>query len=383
MKKGSCVFTPSIPGHNRIREKNLIKSMFEINQDIREAWTLPSEFYISDTIFEQTRESIFSSGWQYVADAEVIGSPGQYHPVTFLPDFLDEPLILTHDDAGRQHCFSNVCTHRGNILASQPGRGNLMRCNYHGRCFTLDGRFKSMPKFESVENFPTKMDDLTNVPIYRMLNMVFVSLNPEADFEILMKPLIDRIKHLPLDSLQYQPQLSRTYHINAHWALYCDNYLEGFHIPFVHDALNSALEFSKYEYHCFPGASLQTGIAREEQPVIETPDGSPDVAKRVYGYYFWVFPNMMFNVYPWGISFNQVEPVSKEKTRILFRTYCFPGKEAMWKLTSLEETELEDEAVVEAVQKGMQSRFYRRGRFSPSMEVCVHHFHKLLAEKAR
>ncbi|MCS7001133.1 MAG: aromatic ring-hydroxylating dioxygenase subunit alpha, partial [Candidatus Kapabacteria bacterium] len=37
-------------------------------------------------------------------------------------------------------------------------------------------------------------------------------------------------------------------------------------------------------------------------------------------------------------------------------------------------------AVVEAVQRGVQSRFYRAGRFSPSQEQGVHHFHRLAAK---
>ena len=40
--------------------------------------------------------------------------------------------------------------------------------------------------------------------------------------------------------------------------------------------------------------------------------------------------------------------------------------------------ELEDEAIVEQVQRGMQSRLYDRGRYSPSRETGVHHFHRLL-----
>jgi choline monooxygenase len=46
----------------------------------------------------------------------------------------------------------------------------------------------------------------------------------------------------------------------------------------------------------------------------------------------------------------------------------------------LDKVEREDEFVVEGVQKGLQSRFYKAGRFSPKMEKGVHHFHSLLAK---
>jgi len=42
--------------------------------------------------------------------------------------------------------------------------------------------------------------------------------------------------------------------------------------------------------------------------------------------------------------------------------------------------ELEDEEIVEQVPRGVESRLYDRGRYSPSGEVGPHHFHRLLAE---
>ena len=42
--------------------------------------------------------------------------------------------------------------------------------------------------------------------------------------------------------------------------------------------------------------------------------------------------------------------------------------------------EKEDEFVVEGVHKGLNSRYYSTGRFSPTMEKGVHHFHLLLSK---
>jgi len=46
----------------------------------------------------------------------------------------------------------------------------------------------------------------------------------------------------------------------------------------------------------------------------------------------------------------------------------------------LDRVEREDEAIVEAVQRGVRSRLYDRGRYSPTREQGVHHFHRLLGE---
>ena len=49
----------------------------------------------------------------------------------------------------------------------------------------------------------------------------------------------------------------------------------------------------------------------------------------------------------------------------------------------LDRVEMEDEAIVERVQRGVSSRLYRGGRDSPTRESGVHHFHRLLCEFVR
>jgi len=40
---------------------------------------------------------------------------------------------------------------------------------------------------------------------------------------------------------------------------------------------------------------------------------------------------------------------------------------------------MEDEEIVQNVQKGVNSAFYNTGRFSPTKEKGVHHFHSLIS----
>jgi choline monooxygenase len=42
--------------------------------------------------------------------------------------------------------------------------------------------------------------------------------------------------------------------------------------------------------------------------------------------------------------------------------------------------EAEDEEIVENVQRGVRSRFYKHGRYSVTREQGTHHFHRILAE---
>jgi choline monooxygenase len=113
----------------------------------------------------------------------------------------------------------------------------------------------------------------------------------------------------------------------------------------------------------------------------DLPATSPDYGKHVAAYYFWVYPNMMFNFYPWGLSFNLVQPTGVGSCKVSFLTYVSDESKLNTGAGSgLDTVELEDEEVVQNVQKGIRSRFYTHGRYSVTREQGTHHFHGLLAK---
>ncbi len=334
--------------------------MFDIDPDIRRAKTLSSEFYTDERYFELSKEKIFARTWQFASGPEV--SFG-LTPFVLLPGFLDEPLVVARNGS-EEYCLTNVCTHRGKILIEEEARdANLIRCGYHGRRFSLDGKFLSMPEFEGVENFPSASDDLRQISYRERGGFRFVSLDPAAPFEefVSHEGCFDEISSAA-------PKLvsRRDYHVSANWALYCENYLEGFHVPYVHRSLNEVVDYGTYKTETFRYSSLQTAFDR---------DGN------AAGRYLFVFPNTMFNFYPWGVSVNVVEPLSPSSCRVRFLSYVSDeSKVGQGAGADLDSVELEDEAVVESVQKGIRSRFYTHGRYSPTREQGTHHFHGLIAE---
>jgi choline monooxygenase len=345
-------------------------SIFEIDPDIRYAETLASEFYTREKFFHESKEKIFARSWQFAAASDEIESLA---PRTILENFLDEPILFTR--SGKTlNCLSNVCTHRGKILVEENCQAIGIRCPYHGRRFDLWGNFLSMPEFEGVVNFPTEKDDLAKIPFEALGRLLFVALRPAAAFDEFFAPVKDRLAWLDWKSLKYSPENSREYFVNAHWALYCENYLEGFHIPFVHQSLNEAIDYGAYTTETFRFASLQTAFAKK---------GADAFAfdKKIAALYFFVFPNLMLNFYPWGLSVNLVKPLQPDLTSVSYLTFIADetrfGKGAGGDLARVE---FEDQAVVESVQRGIRSRFYERGRYSPTREQGTHHFHRLIAE---
>ncbi|MBK7708023.1 MAG: Rieske 2Fe-2S domain-containing protein [Acidobacteria bacterium] len=343
-------------------------SRFKINPDIRLAETLPSEFYTSDGIFKESKKKIFARTWQVSAVASTVDN---VKPVVLLPGFLDEPLALTRI-GGSIACVSNVCTHRGKIVVEDECRANGLRCGYHGRRFDLAGRFLSMPEFEQTLNFPTERDDLARVPCEDWQDLAFVSLEPAASIDVFLADVRRIASGLYSGPLRFAA--ADDYEVNAHWALYCENYLEGFHIPYVHSGLNRAIDYGSYRTETFRFSSLQVAAA-------DSPEISATFAGGIAAYYFFVFPNLMLNYYPWGVSVNVVKPVRSDLTRVSYLTFVADeSKRETGAGADLETVEFEDQAVVESVQRGIRSRFYDRGRYSPTREQGTHHFHRLIAE---
>ena len=353
---------------------------FEIDPDVARAATIDPSFYLDDAVWHRARERVFARSWQWIGTLDDVAEPGSLAPRTLLPGLLDEPLLLARDGAGALRCLSNVCTHRGNLLVREPCRADSIRCGYHARRFDLAGRMTFMPGFDGALDFPSARDDLPEVALGTFGGHAFASLAPRAPLDDVLGAVGRRLGWLDFAALRPDPARSREYVFDAHWALYVENYLEGLHIPFVHPALSRTLDLQGYGYELAPWATLQLARARPGEAAFDLPPASPDHGERIAAFYWWVFPNLMLNVYPWGLSLNLVEPLGPARTRVLFRS--FVGDPALLGVGAggaLDPVEMEDEAVVTQVQRGIRSRLYSRGRYSPRHERGVHHFHRLLA----
>lgn len=82
-----------------------------------------------------------------------------------------------------------------------------------------------------------------------------------------------------------------------------------------------------------------------------------------------------------GLSINIVKPIDMNRTKVSFLSYVYnPTKLNKGPAGDIDNVQREDEFVVYHVQKVIRSSFYKAGRFSPTREQVVHHFHRLLAQ---
>ena len=353
---------------------------FQIDHDVTVAQTIDKAFYLDDAVWPLAREQIFVRTWHWLGPLHAVAKPGSLAPHDLLPGLLDESLLLARDGAGTLRCLSNVCTHRANRLVDAPCQAEQIRCSYHARRFDLDGRMRFMPGFEGARNFPSARDNLPQLALAEWAGHGFTAIAPRWPLDTWLGDMRERLAWLPMHTWRADECRSRTFEFDAHWALYVENYLEGLHIPHVHPGLNQSLDMQNYRYELGTASVLQLALAKAGEAAFAPPPGTPDHGQRVAAYYLWLFPNLMFNIYPWGLSVNVVQPLSPTRTRVLFRSFvadaALLGQGAGG---ALDPVEMEDEAVVLRVQSGIRSRLYRKGRYSPQHERGTHHFHRLVA----
>lgn len=348
---------------------------WEIDEDISRAGTIDPRIHTDAALHQRCVEGALLPSWQLVP----FGEPAHaVTPFTLLEGSLDEPLVLTRDGEA-ERVLSNVCTHRGALLADVPADRAGLRCPYHGRRFDLAGAMTGCPGFEGAADFPRPEDDLAAPAFERVGPLRFVSLAPRIAFDAWAAPLRESLAEFDGEALRFDPAGSHDYELDASWALYCENYLEGFHVPFVHPGLNAGLDFSRYRTELLPHGVRQLGFASGDEPRLAKATEDDLVAD-----YLWLYPNLMVNVYAWGISVNLVEPRGVGRSRIRYlRWVARPEHLGVGAGGDLGQVEREDQEIVRSVQRGMGSRLYPGGRFSPRHETGAHHFQRLLAADLR
>ncbi|HUP66271.1 MAG TPA: aromatic ring-hydroxylating dioxygenase subunit alpha [Thermoanaerobaculia bacterium] len=347
-----------------------------VDERLARASTIPSSWYTDPAILEAEVERVFGRTWQLVGTVEQVAEPGMY----FTTMAAGEPIVVVKGGDGEIRALSNVCRHRAGPVASGCGTRKSFQCGYHGWSYALDGRILAMPEFEGVEDFRKEDHPLPRFVLRQWGPMLFVRVASEGPgFDSFVGELAARLASRPLDT--YRSAARKEWVIQCNWKVYVDNYLEGYHIPIVHPSLFKELDYANYRTETARWYSIQHSPIKRGERLRKAPPGENSEAE-----FFWLYPNLMLNVYPDNFSTNLIVPLGSDRTLTQFEWFFRePARESVRKMVDdtvvySDEIQLEDIAICEAVQKGLMSKTYSTGRYSVKRENGVHHFHRLLTE---
>lgn len=349
---------------------------YKFEPGLSRASTLPSYWYFDSRIFKDEKEKVFYKTWQLVGREEQVKEQGQYFTATI----CDEPIVVVRGNDSCLRVFSNVCRHRAGLVATGEGRRKTLQCNYHGWTYNLEGKLNATPEFDGVECWNKEDVCLPEFKVETWAGLIFVNLDNSC--EPLSRTLEDLPSLIKLNMSQMKLAARKEWLIDCNWKTYVDNYLEGYHIPIIHPALHRELDYANYVVETKSFYSIQHSPLRKDTPGrLRVSDNKEENQAQ----YFWIFPNLMLNVYYDNFSTNLIVPLSPEKTLTVFEWYFLEPEKNQEKINGTvefsDEIQIEDIGICETVQRNLHSRTYTNGRYSVKRENGVHHFHGLLFGK--
>jgi choline monooxygenase len=332
------------------------------------AMTLPASMYRDPAVYERERRAVFAREWIVFARAEQLATAGTCVAGTI----AGYPLVVVVDREGQMRGFHNVCRHRaGPLVDDGEGRASSFVCRYHGWSYDTAGRLLNARDFQTSAadageaGLDPEAFSLFPVRAERWRNLVFVNLDTDAPSLLSdLTAFFGEAEPFPIESFHFGGEL--THDLDCNWKTYVDNYLEGYHIPFVHPELNREIDARRY--------SVVVGdrYSRQSAP---TRDGAVNAGR-------WLFrwPNLALNLYPNAMVVEQIQPTGPHSTRIAY-SYFFSDLDDLAddEVVRISKTVIEeDRAIVEAVQRNLDAGVYERGRLSPRHEAGVAQFQRLV-----
>jgi len=337
---------------------------------IEESETIPSEWYFKKDIFNVEKKYIFSKSWHLVGSESRIPDVGN----TFIAEILNQSIILVRQKDNTIKAFYNVCQHRGGPILREDCSVKTFQCKYHGWRYNINGSLNSTREFNGVKNFNDEDYKLKSINLKFFLGLIFINFSKDLNS---LELKIQEIKKLisPIDLSKYKYHSRVSYNIKCNWKTYIDNYLEGYHIPFVHPKLNKLIDYKLYTTELYDSYSLQW--------VPIDPDLSPYQKNKQStnkAFYLTIFPNILLNIAPGRLQTNIIDPISENTCVVHFDYYFENLNEESLKndFDFSEEIQQEDIQICQEVQKGLESNGYDKGRISVKSEKGLHHFQSIL-----
>ena len=337
--------------------------------------TLPARYYTDPSVFRQEVERFFFGMWVCAGRSGQLENAGDY----FLADIGGESIIVTRDSGGKLQAFYNVCRHRGTRMCRE-GQGKFagrIQCPYHGWTYALDGRLLGAPHMET-NGFRREDYPLHGVAVEDWDGHIFLNLssNPGS--------LSGQLGDLPTKFAPWRMQELRLhkrleYGVRANWKLIVLNYNECLHCPVLHPLLSQITDYMSGDndppHTGYIGGSMelrgpaQTMSVDGQRRRDLLPGLNPNQCKQVL--YYAIYPNLFLSLHPDYVMLHRLWPLGVDHTRVVTEWLFHPSEMAKPDFQAddviefWDTTNKEDWAISELSQKGISSRAYIPGPYSP------------------
>ncbi len=355
------------------------------NKNPTQSHSLLSDAYTHGEWFTTDNHFIISKTWQWVCHVEKTREPGSF----ITTEIAGQPIAIVRDRDGGLRAFYNVCKHRAHHLLSGEGTTSRIMCPYHAWTYRLDGSLLRAPHTENLPDFRLNDICLDQVQVEEFCGFVFVNLDPTAESLAAQSgDLQSEIMHWAPDVADLTFGHRLTYDIRSNWKNVVDNFLECYHCPIAHKDFCDLVDMDTYKVTTHGIYSSHMADAGNGQ------NSAYDVSAATVKTHavWWLWPTTCLMRYPGRSSMIvlNIIPVAVDRT---LETYDFyletpePNEMELDAIRYLDEVlQVEDIALVESVQKGMNTPAFSQGRIvadpngSGKSEHALHHFHGLVLD---
>jgi Rieske 2Fe-2S family protein len=206
----------------------------------RPGFALAQDFYLSTDVFAKDVENIVLKSWILVGHESQLSEVGEF----FLSRIAGESVIVVRSDEQSINALINVCRHRGSrVCLESEGRASRFVCPYHAWTYDLAGNLQGAPRvMDSLDanDYPLKRAKLENFH-----GMLFINFDRHANFAPVANELGDALA--PYDLKNAKIAHRQSYKIEANWKLAVENFCECYHCLPAHREYSVAHSLARPE----------------------------------------------------------------------------------------------------------------------------------------
>ncbi|MEX2649156.1 MAG: aromatic ring-hydroxylating dioxygenase subunit alpha [Alphaproteobacteria bacterium] len=328
---------------------------------------LPASWYTDAGVHARERARIFAASWALFGPEREVAEHGQWRGRCV----NGWPMIVVRGTDGALRGFHDACRHRGAALVGdRAGRSESLRCPYHGWTYRLDGSVALAPRFGDGE-LGAAADGLLPIAVATWRGLVFVRVAADGpDLAAWLGSIPKLCEGFPTADMDYHGDF--VVEGDANWKTYCDNTVEGYHLPHVHPRLSEAVEPRTIEIKPYDeGRCVAFHVTyRSTGAGIRGRDGL----------WFYRFPGFQATLSANAFKAERIEPLGPGRLRSTSWQW-FRGIDASarddafaWARSIVEE----DLGICASVQRNMEAGAFERGVLSPKEETNVALFQGLV-----